>query len=416
MELNMQKMSGTASDSQPKLSACCDDDMKRYSKQQDRWQQFSKETIEQFKTKLPEFKSFAEAFVFLGKRRQQIAKELHHGTKHAERHKHPSNDEHFGSFCSEKLRNFETIMHGKKTRYSKQRPHIINALIALTKLSSEERGNHFKMESDEQKNDGITFHGYNFTFAIPKLPKRDEAYDECIIKSILTVIDKEHRTNLLLRNNNIMSECIQSPNSIESSRNLSSITLFKPKNKDDDHYSVVLSYPGYNKYDLIGDYLIAQLLFDELINWQANKGIESFLKTSGKLSHFLAHRLFVRRGTAAMTEWLIRGIAEYKGIELGEFKANDLGWCWKALVSPNPDEYASWYQKNVFSLTSSQDQKNESVKIDLSKSNEPQDYHSTGNRYLISQPTPKTDSDNSTEINELEKNLSDMNIRPSMSG
>jgi len=332
------------------LTTSCRDDANRYSQSQERWREFSTQTIQLCKSKLPHFKSFAEAYAFLGDRRQQIAKELNHGSN--------SDWRYFGALCEEGLTNHEAIIDEKNRNYTKQIPYIVKELkdlVALSQGEPDRKSNYYTYSSGEEKEGKETIEWHYFVYKPPKFDSENLPYDKETLTSVLTsiieVISEKHTNGrFLLYNSTVIKDSIKSPSSIMPEPFYTSICLYKKKGSPDSPYSIRVNYAHYNKYNLIGDYLIAQLLYDKLMAWKPENGIESFLCDSGKLAHFLANRLFARRGAAAMTEWLIRSVAECKEIELGKFKDNDIGWHWKALVTPNPDEYATWYQMNVFEL------------------------------------------------------------------
>jgi hypothetical protein len=120
-------------------------------------------------------------------------------------------------------------------------------------------------------------------------------------------------------------------------------TLYKSKNGD-----LWLRYRPYNRYDLVGDYFAAQALYDDLVNWDPQQDLNSYLTCAAKFSYLMAHGFFVRRGTAAMVEWIIRGIAKHHGLKPGDFKEDALGWPWRALTTPNLEDYITWFVNNSF--------------------------------------------------------------------
>ena len=76
---------------------------------------------------------------------------------------------------------------------------------------------------------------------------------------------------------------------------------------------------------------------------------KEFLKELGRLNHFMAHILPVKRGNSSICEWITRSVAHKKGIELGEFNQDEpLPWDFKALVTPDKEAYADWYANKAF--------------------------------------------------------------------
>lgn len=91
----------------------------------------------------------------------------------------------------------------------------------------------------------------------------------------------------------------------------------------------------------------ADLIFQQCINWQPEDGHEAFLINIAKLCHFFAIFQPILSGNSAIVEWMIRGIAENKGLELGPFNWGELGWDLKAFVTPNVDDYVEWFVQSA---------------------------------------------------------------------
>ncbi len=132
--------------------------------------------------------------------------------------------------------------------------------------------------------------------------------------------------------------------------NLSTIDLsHNPYNSRQDQMQI--SYAGTNKHDQKGDFKIADNYFKNLLKMDTDtkEGRTEFLKELGRLNHLMAHLLPVKRGNAGICEWIMRAIAFKKGIELGEFNREEvLSWDFKALVTPNREEYANWFATKAF--------------------------------------------------------------------
>ena len=88
---------------------------------------------------------------------------------------------------------------------------------------------------------------------------------------------------------------------------------------------------------------------------------EMLLKSMGKLSHLLAHLLPVQLGNAGIMGWIQRGIALSQGVELGDYsqrtgkftdpdpkKDTTISWDFMALVTPDREEYATWFSQYAF--------------------------------------------------------------------
>lgn len=299
---------------------------------QKQWFELSRNAINEFKSKIQEFISFAQAYDFLATRRQEI--EIKTSTnKHYPTGITPKD---FGRFSRETRVNYEPIEEvnsdPSKSGYKDQHPHII------AKIN---------------------------TFLDPKF------------QSPLVIINKtEHCTKIYFRNSNLLPDKnlldIDVFNStinhvqrnhcsgyceysgledieLEFSNSLCRIIVGLEVRVDNTR-DITLIYPGGDRSASVGDYLIAHELYKSLLNWDREKhSLDIFMLTAGKLVHFLTQLQLVNRGHPAMTEWMLQGITELKGIQLGSYKKNDLGWPWMALLTPDPNEFATWFKDNAFS-------------------------------------------------------------------
>ncbi len=85
------------------------------------------------------------------------------------------------------------------------------------------------------------------------------------------------------------------------------------------------------------------------MSWTPEDGLDEFKLRAAKLAHFSCHKLLIERGTAGVTEIMLKAVADAKEIDLGEVgQKEDIGWAWKALVTPTADEYAEWFKENAF--------------------------------------------------------------------
>lgn len=81
----------------------------------------------------------------------------------------------------------------------------------------------------------------------------------------------------------------------------------------------------------------------------AFEGMNQFLENAGKISYILARMQPVGRGNSAIVEWMIRGLAQTKNIELGPFNPDEkIGWDFKAFLTPQMQDYAHWFSKKAF--------------------------------------------------------------------
>ena len=75
---------------------------------------------------------------------------------------------------------------------------------------------------------------------------------------------------------------------------------------------------------------------------------EAFLLNLGRLMHLQANLLPCKLGTAGILDWLARGAAAAKGIELGRWNWDGPSWDFKALVTPDREVYARWFAEHAF--------------------------------------------------------------------
>lgn len=95
-------------------------------------------------------------------------------------------------------------------------------------------------------------------------------------------------------------------------------------------------------------FALIQPYFELCCNWNSTESIHEFLMNAGKIAHGLARLQPVGRGNSAIVEWMIRGLARAKNIELGFFTHNELGWDFKAFLTPDIEAYAHWFAEKAF--------------------------------------------------------------------
>ena len=79
------------------------------------------------------------------------------------------------------------------------------------------------------------------------------------------------------------------------------------------------------------------------------ESIEKYLSTAARLSYLLAHILPIRQGNSAVIEWMLRAIAFRNGLDMGYFNlAEDISWDFKAILTPNRNDYIKWYTEKLF--------------------------------------------------------------------
>lgn len=121
------------------------------------------------------------------------------------------------------------------------------------------------------------------------------------------------------------------------------------KEDEPDFNQILLHYAKIKKETLPGDLLLLERYFQTLCSTQ-HGDIEAFLKHAARLAHLMAQLTLVRLGNASITEWMLRGVAFKKGIDLGPFNHSEsLGWDIKALLTPNRNDYTQWFVSSAFS-------------------------------------------------------------------
>jgi hypothetical protein len=121
------------------------------------------------------------------------------------------------------------------------------------------------------------------------------------------------------------------------------------KNKESDKIDMIaITYPAILQNSIENKIEKVQPLFEKLMELNPHDDINLFMRKLGELSYHLYRILPLRRGTASIVDWLIRGIAESKQLELGHRKTNDLPQDFQAFLTKSPDEYANWFAQNAF--------------------------------------------------------------------
>ncbi|CAM2887654.1 LidE [Legionella steigerwaltii] len=131
---------------------------------------------------------------------------------------------------------------------------------------------------------------------------------------------------------------------------------FDDYGKEDSRTSIVVDHrptPFNQNYRDRSSYFHVQFeliepYFQACCDWNPDHDIKDFLVNAGKLAHRLAQLQPVGRGNSAIVEWMIRGLAKEKNIELGPFNQNELGWDFKAFLTPDSNVYAHWFADRAF--------------------------------------------------------------------
>jgi len=223
----------------------------------------------------------------------------------------------FGSFCIETIVGSEAILNDIVNR-----EEVIPIVESLLKQGE------------------ITEHGVNLTFKNPfkyLFPESDHRKKR---EKAIWASDTLHKNNFGLGN--------AYHTLLENYKYGYNDHLSKIFKNDDGH--IGLMYRNYNKYNLVGDYFAAQALYDDLLNWNPKSDIDLFMASAAKFSYLMTHGFFVHRGMAAITEWIIRGIASHHGLQLGDFHEDTVGWPWRALITPNLEDYIRWFKENSYMI------------------------------------------------------------------
>jgi len=298
---------------------------------QQRWNEFSAQTIEIFAKLLPTFPdnkpevrddircppgvfktSAGCAFAFLANQRRIIAKEL----------KHKPFTHQFGWFNKPGFRSSDDF--NLKRDIPGQSEAIHNQVMALAK--------------DLGEKSYCDYGCYDI--------KKKSGEDSSVIY-IIRVKDANAVPALLPVNASDYDESID----------VELTVTFTDYGKDNPETSILVEHPvtpfdvwyqGKSEY-MADKFKDIEPVFQACIKWTPENGIDSFLKNIGRLAHFFAQNQLVGKGNSAIVEWMMRGLAKHVGIELGAFNYDEkIGWDFKAFLTPNRDDYAEWFAKKAF--------------------------------------------------------------------
>lgn len=282
------------------------------SSDQTAWQERSRQVISTVVESLKKNKSFFELLTYLGEERNRIARDLGHF------HKEKGNDKPFGCFSSSRMQ------HGEGANSA---PPVAQKMLLeylnkgkLKKIKKSWRENRYLYAISEP---------YLIPFNIPATAGFVEKYHDETRRSM-----EESMLNEIKRAFDKTSELPP----------LSELSI-----KSTSPLEFNLDYPAFSSKDLVIHYIFAQKYYTNLLNWDEGKGLDDFLENAAKLSYLLAHRLPFQRGTSSIVEWMIKGIAEYKGLKNFPMKVyeniegEELNWSWRALIEPDIKDYIQWY-------------------------------------------------------------------------
>lgn len=80
-----------------------------------------------------------------------------------------------------------------------------------------------------------------------------------------------------------------------------------------------------------------------------NSSVDVFMQALGEFCFLYINVMPYRGGSAAIGEWMMRGLAKAKGIELGAFDHQKLSWDFSAFVSLSAEEYGKQF-KHFFTV------------------------------------------------------------------
>ncbi|KTD82955.1 DUF5617 domain-containing protein [Legionella waltersii] len=322
---------------------------------QDRWQEFSKRTIEKLaglmksfpKTKptdLPENcdPSTLEtgvgcAYAFLAKERAKIAIEQ------STNQRNDREAELFGKYRETMYDDMagEVVMRGDSNSFEAQQEEIFKLIVELIKqaankvMDQDGEPQHFRFKKEQDSNST-----YFIAFSMPRHNTKIQSYKDKTDGFLYTITIDFPKTD---------------PANKEHTDKLCTIRTFISKDESErgeiKPLVAYIFYPIQNSPSMVcGNFRAADIHYQACRQWTPEKGVDDFLKNAGKLVHLLAATLTVERGNSAIIEWMVRGLAREKGLELGPFKyGNGIAWDFKAFLTPNPDDYANWYATNAFS-------------------------------------------------------------------
>lgn len=323
------------------------DDARRYQNNQNIWLEQSRRIVKEMAQKLTSGKLtyFSEVFAELAEERYLLAVKVN-GTAVS------NTGALYGQFCQDNRRNYEAIYYDAQeqqwhTGYQSQREEIFKQLDYIVHHRDQFQHLEVIVETVEQDETSETFSDnkakkVTLCYQRPDFP-RDFKVTAAMSEKIISLINKApgNYAILDLLENDLAQRIDEDCNPFS--------TVEVHYNAQDKIEVVVVSYARTFKYNLTRDYVIAESLFATMRAWQPSDGLSVFKQHAGRLAYYLAHCLFIQRGTAAVAEWLIKSVGLSKGIQLGEIgQFEKIGWAWKALVTPTIDTYADWFAENTF--------------------------------------------------------------------
>lgn len=287
-----------------------------YSKENHiRWMQKSEETIRDFITKLSTFQNFREAYTYLANMRQQIAIELkqipengradlygtlRHEGDHYRQSVSAGDGERFWKWQKKKIfeLTYQLIEPLGKIKIFNMQPGYLYENKFMTCLKE-------KVIVDDNN---ATYYCISIKFPFEEVPMEHVAHSHTLSQIELYDFEVNKKVNLIR-----------------------------------------IEYTPVDHQNVLGNYLALDKYYQLLLNWRPEEGIDKFFIYAAKIAFLSAHLLIVKHGNSSIIEWLLRAIAYNKGIWLGRFSyADGISWDFKALLTPNINDYAKWFHEKLF--------------------------------------------------------------------
>ena len=287
-----------------------------YSKNnQSIWIEKSQQTIQDYIDHLSSFKDFQAAYKFFAKKRHQIALDLQQKNEEGR-------TDLYGALRQEGDHFRKKIYSGDKETFWKwQKSKVFELCYKLTEPA--------RNISDFNKKTGYIYEDEHIA-CIKELVSLDE--NQAIYYCVTIKYPAEMAA--------LLNDGQQ--------HSLSTIELFEFQEKKNLNMICII----YTPVDIQTRDKIYQLLnhfYQLLLKWNPQDGVDTFLTVAGKLAFMLAHYHLVKQGNVGITEWMLRAIAFSKGIKLGHFNhAEGISWDFKAVLTPNIDEYVKWFCTKAF--------------------------------------------------------------------
>lgn len=274
-------------------------------------------------SKSSSLQNFEEAYYFLARERQRIAEELGQGEKKGRTHE-------YGRLRMEEGQSYEGFFEADT-----EQPWLgmKNQIYTLT--------NRLIADIEKKQGGDLVLDKYSY--------EDKKAYYTC-----RKTLEKNERGNYVNYTMHVLSphptQKVDGQNHSTYLSTIMKIEYLDPANFKSNNIQMI--YTPINKYNIRGDFNLANRYYQELINLKVENDedkMKIFLIKAGRLAHLLAHLLPVCLGNAGITEWMIRGLAHHNGIRLGPFNYEEgISWDFKAILTPHREEYAQWYFEKAF--------------------------------------------------------------------